>query len=76
MNRHPPNLNKVNQIILFSQNYSAHMKMIHHARSSVDASSPERNSYHKKLVNQHTRYVNAVQHIKDDQLNESNRKFC
>lgn len=75
MNRNP-NLNKVNQIILLSQNYSAHKKMINHAKSSVDASSSQRNNYHKKLINQHARYVDAVQNIKDDRLNQSNRKIC
>lgn len=33
------NLNKINQIILYSQNYSAHKKMINQAKSRIDGSS-------------------------------------
>lgn len=34
------NLNKINQIILYSQNYAAHKKMINESKPSVDSLSP------------------------------------
>lgn len=34
------NLNKINQIILYSQNYAAHKKMLSQIRPCVDSLSP------------------------------------
>lgn len=69
------NLNKINQIILLSQNYSAHKRKINEVKFCVDNSSPQRNNHHQKLISQHQRYANAVKTLKVNELNESNRKF-
>lgn len=36
------NLNKINQIILYSQSYAAHKKMLNEAKPSTNSFSPER----------------------------------
>ncbi len=61
-----PNLNKINQIILLSQNYSAHKKMVSQAKSSVDVSSPRRDDYNKQLLNQYSKRAHAALHVKDN----------
>lgn len=67
--KNSPNMNKLSQIIQLSQNYIAHKKMVSQAKSCIDQSSLERNRYHQRLLNQHSRYVDAVQKIKDKKLN-------
>jgi hypothetical protein len=69
------NLNKINQIILYSQNYSAHKKMLNQIKYCIDASSPKRNSYNNKLNNQHIKYTHAVKRLKDEEINQSNRRL-
>lgn len=60
--------NKINQILLHSQNYQAHKNNLNRIKSCVDASSPQRDRYFKKLITQHSRYNDAVQNLKRAEL--------
>ncbi len=58
--------NKINQILLHSQNYLAHKNNLNRIKSCIDTSSPSRNQYCKKLVNQHSRYIDAINLLKSE----------
>jgi len=60
-------MNSINQILVHSKNFSVHKKKLIQSKSIIDDGlASKRSQNHRKILQQHSRYVQAVDQLKFD----------